>query len=77
MAYFEKQEPCDSVKIWSRQIMTCEMLDYGCAIFKRFNSELQKGDVCGKTGCVYSNHVYAAYAKKTKAGCASVCVEMI
>lgn len=77
MAYFEKQEPCDSVKIWSRQKMTCEMLDYGFNIFKRFNSELQKGDACGKTGCGYSNHAYAAYVKKTKAGCASVCVEMI
>lgn len=76
MAYFEKQEPCDSVRIWSRQIMTNEMLDYGFNIFKRFNSEMQKGYVCGKTGCVYSNPVYAAYAKKTKGGCASVCVEM-
>lgn len=77
MAYFEKQEPCDSVKVWSRQIMTSEMFDYGFNTFKRFNFDIQKGDVCGKTGCSYSNRVYAAYVRKTKSGLASVCVEMI
>lgn len=77
MAYFEKQEPCNSVKIWSRQKMTTEMLNFGFERFKRFNFEIQRGEVCGKTGCVYSNSAYAAYVKKTKAGCASVCVEMI
>lgn len=77
MSYFEKQEPCESIKIWSRQIMTSEMLDYGFNIFKRFNFEIQKGETCGNTGCMYSNNVYSAYVKKTKSGCASVCVEMI
>lgn len=77
MAYFEKQEPCDSVKVWSRQIMTNEMFDYGFNIFKRFNFDIQKGDVCGKTGCLYTNWVYSAYVRKTKSGLASVCVEMI
>lgn len=77
MAYFEKQEPCDSVKIWSRQIMTDDMMLFGWTMFNRFNRELKTGDVCGDTGCLYSNKFYAAYAKKTKSGLASVCVEMI
>jgi hypothetical protein len=77
MAYFEKQEPCDSVKIWSRQIMTNEMFRYGFNVFKHFNFEIQQGEACGKTGCAYSNSAYSAYVKKTKAGCASICVEML
>jgi hypothetical protein len=77
MADFEKQEPCDSVKIWSRQIMTSEMFDYGFNIFKRFNFDIQNGDVCGKTGCLYTNWAYAAHVHKTKSGLASVCVEMV
>lgn len=75
MSVFEKQEPCDSVKIWSREIMTSDMFDFGYRIFQRFNSQIQIGDA-GVSGCIYSNGLYAAHAKKTKAGCCVVIVWM-
>jgi len=73
MSYFNKEKPCQSVKIWSRQPMTPDMMQFGWSVFNRYNKEIQSGDV-STDGCVYSNKFYAASAKKTKGGCASICV---
>lgn len=73
-AIFDKEKPCQSVKIWSRCNMTDNMMLFGWSVFNDFNRDIQSGSVSGKGGCVYSNKFYAAYAVKTKGGCGSICV---
>lgn len=71
---FKKESKCQSVKIWSRKDMTDNMMLFGWSVFNEFNRGIQSGDV-SIDGCIYSNDFYAAFAKKTKGGCASICVE--
>lgn len=73
MSYFNKEKPCQSAKIWSRQDMDSDMFLFGWTVFNKFNKDIQSGDV-GVDGCVYSNKFYSAYAVKTKGGCGSICV---
>lgn len=73
-AIFNKDKPCQSVKIWSRGNMTDDMMLFGWSVFNKFNRDLQRGSASGRYGCVYSNELYAAYAAKTKGGCGSICV---
>lgn len=75
MGFFKKDKKCKSVKIWSRTDMDDHMMLFGWTAFNEFQRGLVAGEVCGKTGCVYSNDYYVAYAKKTKGGMCSVCVE--
>lgn len=73
MSIFSEEKPCQSVKIWSRQAMDSEMMDFGWTVFNSFNQEIQSGDV-SIDGCIYSNEHYSAFAKKTKGGCGSIAV---
>lgn len=75
MSTFKKSEPCNSVKIWSREIMTLPMFNFGYKSFKRYNDDIQDGDAC-ESGCLYANGDYIAFAKKTKSGCCSVAVSV-
>jgi len=71
---FNKEKPCQSVKIWSRQNMTDNMMQFGWKVYSDFNRDIQSGSV-SIYGCIYSNEFYAAFTKKTKGGCATICVE--
>lgn len=73
MSIFEKEKPCQSVKIWSKQEMDSDMMLFGWTVFNRYNKELQTGDVSSE-GCVYSNDFFHALAKKTKGGLGSIVV---
>lgn len=76
MGCFKKSEPCDSVRIWSREIMTLPMFDYGYKMFRRYNDDIQDGEAC-ESGCIYSNTYYSVLARKTKGGCCSVMVSTV
>ena len=75
MSFFKKDNPCTSIKVWSRQELTDDMLDFGVAVYKQFNRHLFDGE-CSAAGCGFFNEAkkMSAYAKKTKAGLGSVMV---
>ncbi len=73
MSMFDKEKPCQSVKIWSRQQMDSGMMQFGWSAYHEFNRDLQTGSVSSSV-CVYSNKFYSAWIKKTKGGCGSVIV---
>ena len=75
MSFFKKDTPCTSMKVWSRQELTDDMLDFGVAVYKQFNKHLTDGE-CSAAGCGFFNEAknMSAFAKKTKGGLGSVMV---
>lgn len=68
---FPKVDKCTSVKIWSRETMTDEMMQFGWSAFNQYQRSLVNGEV-SESGCVYSNNFYMALTRKTKMGLCSV-----
>ena len=75
MSFFKKDTPCTSMKVWSRQELTDDMLDFGVGVYKQFNKHLVDGE-CSADGCGFYNDAkkISAFAKKTKGGLGSVMV---
>lgn len=73
---YPKVEKCTSVKIWSRETMTDEMMQFGWSAFNQYQSGLVNGEV-SEQGCAYSNNWYVASALKRKSGMCSVLVREV
>lgn len=73
---FPKVEKCTSVKIWSHEEMTDEMMLFGWSVFNQYQRGLVNGDA-SEQGCAYSNDFYSASALKRKSGMCSVLVRPV
>jgi len=47
---FTKDKPCQSLKIWSDQDLTEEMIDFGVSIYHQYNQDLINGE-SSASGC--------------------------
>lgn len=53
MSAFTKDKPCQSLKIWSDQDLTNELIDFGVSIYHQYNRDLIEG-AASASGCGYS-----------------------
>ena len=75
MSTFTKDKPCQSLKIWSDQELTKELIDYGVLIYYQYNQDLIKGE-SSASGCGFFNESsgLSGFAKKTKGGLGTIFV---
>ena len=75
MSTFTKDKPCQSLKIWSDQDLTAEMIDFGVSIYHQYNQDLINGEASA-SGCGFFNESLglSGFAKKTKGGLGTIFV---
>ena len=75
MSTFTKDKPRRSLKIWSDQELTKELMDFGISIYHWYNQDLIKGE-SSASGCGFFNDKsgLSGFAKKTKGGLGTIFV---
>ena len=75
MSTFTKDKPCQSLKIWSDQDLTKEMIDFSVSIYHQYNQDLSNGEASA-SGCGFFNETkgFSGFAKKTKGGLGTIFV---
>ena len=75
MSTFTKDKPCRSLKIWSNQESTKELINFGVSIHHQYNQDLIKGE-SSASGCGFFNEKLSlsGFAKKTKGGLGTIFV---
>ena len=75
MATFTKDKPCQSLKIWSDQDLTEELINFGVSIYHQYNQDLIEG-YAHASGCGFFNESsgLSGFAKKTKGGLGTIFV---
>ena len=75
MSTYNKDKPCQSLKIWSDQDLTKELIDFGVSIYHQYNQDLINGEASA-SGCGFFNEksCLSGFAKKTKGGLGTIFV---
>ena len=75
MSTYNKDKPCQSLKIWSDQDLTAEMIDFGVSIYHQYNQDLIEG-YANASGCGFFNEKsgLSGFAKKAKGGLGTIFV---
>ena len=76
MSDYNKDKPCQSIKIWSDQDLTKELIEFGVSIYHQYNQDLIEG-TASALGCGFFNEAkgLSGFAKKTKGGLGTIFVK--
>ena len=75
MPTYKKDRPCQSLKIWSDQELTKELIDFGVSIYHQYNQDLIEG-YAHASGCGFFNEKLglSGFVRKTKGGLGTIFV---